>query len=98
MGGVLLLQIVHDLAHYAVARLNDVTLSFPSVVIPSLQIGTFGSITRFLSFPKNRKQLFDVSIAGPTAGFAASLACLFAGLSLTAGASPDLLGATYLIP
>ena len=92
VGGLLLLQLLHELGHYAAARLNQVELAFPSVLIPSLQIGLFGSVTRFLSFPKTRRQLFDVSIAGPVAGFVSSLACLLGGLYLTAGASPDALG------
>ena len=87
-----MLQLVHDAGHYLAARLHQVQLSFPPVLLPSLQIGIFGSVTRFLSFPKSRKELFDVAIAGPVAGFAASLACLLVGLSLTAGADPDTLG------
>lgn len=92
VGGLLLLQLLHDLGHYVAARLNEVEVAFPSVLIPSLQIGLFGSVTRFLSFPKTRRQLFDVSIAGPVTGFIASLACLLGGFYLTAGASPDALG------
>jgi len=74
-------------------RLRGLELLFPSVLLPSLQIGLFGSVTRLLAFPKDRKQLFDVAIAGPLCGFTASLVCLFGGLSLTAGATPEMLGA-----
>ena len=83
------------MGHYAAARLHQVELAFPSVLIPSLQIGLFGSVTRFLSFPKTRQQLFDVSIAGPVAGYLGSLACLLGGLYLTAAASPDALGRRF---
>ncbi len=86
--GVLFLQLVHDIAHIVVARSRDVTLGFPSIVIPSLQIGVYGSVTRFLSFVKDRKDLFDVSIAGPLAGFLSSFGCTIAGLLLTTTSSP----------
>jgi Zn-dependent protease len=88
--GIVGLQFVHDLGHYIFALLNKVKLSIP-FFIPSLQIGLFGTITNFLSYPKSRKQLFDVSIAGPLFGFAASLACTIYGLDLTIDTAPDLL-------
>jgi membrane-associated protease RseP (regulator of RpoE activity) len=74
-----------------------VKLQFPFFV-PSLQIGIFGSITRFLGYPKDRKALFDVSIAGPFVGFVASLACIFYGLMQTAVASPEELATFPGIP
>jgi hypothetical protein len=69
------------------AKINGVELSIP-VYVPSLQLGLFGSVTRFLSFPKDRKAYFDVAIAGPLFGYFASLACITAGIILTQQASP----------
>lgn len=88
--GIIGLQLVHDMGHYMFAALNKVKLSAP-YFIPSLQIGLFGTITNFLTYPKTRKELFDISIAGPLFGFAASLACTIYGLDLTAATAPDLL-------
>lgn len=79
---------MYDFGHYAMAALYKVKLSFPPIYLPSLQIGLFGSITRFADYPRDRKELFDVSIAGPVSGFLSSLACTFTGLQLTASASP----------
>lgn len=98
VGGVLLLQFIHDLGHYLVALANGTKLSFPSYPIPSLQIGVFGSVTRFLDFPKTRDHLFDVSIAGPVLGFIASLACTINGLMLTSSAAPELLATFPKLP
>jgi Zn-dependent protease len=72
-------------------------LSWP-YFFPSLQIGIFGSVTNFLEFPKNRKEMFDVSIAGPTLGFIASLAATLYGLSITASASPELAATFPALP
>jgi len=98
VGGILLLQAVHDAGHYLMGRLRGLELLFPSVLLPSLQIGLFGSVTRLLAFPKDRKQLFDVAIAGPLCGFIASLLCLFSGLSLTAEATPEMLATFPQVP
>jgi membrane-associated protease RseP (regulator of RpoE activity) len=59
-----------------------VRLSLP-FFIPSWQIGSFGSITRFESLIPNRKALFDISIAGPAAGGIVSLLLLTSGLILS---------------
>jgi membrane-associated protease RseP (regulator of RpoE activity) len=95
--GVLGLQLMHDLAHYASALSNKVRLGLP-ILLPSLQIGIFGSVVRFLDYPRTRKELFDVSIAGPLVGLIASLSCVLLGLDLTIHASPEVLAAFPQIP
>ena len=91
--GLVGLQATHDLGHFLAAKSHDTKISLP-YFIPSLQIGIFGSITNFLTFPKTRKAMFDISIAGPALGFTFSLLATLYGLSVTAGASPEVL-ATY---
>ena len=97
LGGLLTLQLAHEAGHFAMATVHKVKLGVP-FFIPSLQIGIFGAVTRFLSFPSSRKALFDVSIAGPLVGFMYSLAVLFAGLEQTASASPELLAGFPQLP
>ena len=96
--GVISLQSLHDSGHYAMAAVHNLRLSFPSYWLPSLQIGLFGSITNFLDYPKNRKQLFDVSIVGPLVGFLGSLAILCTGLSLTAASPSEVLSNLPQVP
>lgn len=95
--GLVGLQAVHDLGHFIAAKNHDTKLSLPYLV-PSLQIGLFGTITNFLTFPKTRKAIFDISIAGPALGFLFSLACTVYGFALTAGATPDLLATFPALP
>jgi len=83
---VLGLQLVHELGHFVAARVHGTKLSLP-IILPSLQIGISGSVMVFTNFLKNRKELFDVSIAGPLFGFLASLGCAGYGLLLTQTAS-----------
>ena len=91
------LQAPHDLGHYIAAKMHDTKLSVP-YFLPSLQIGIFGSITNFLTFPKSRKAMFDISIAGPALGFVFSLLATVYGLTLTAAASPDVLATFPALP
>lgn len=76
--GILGIQIAHDVAHTVVAKSKGIKLGVP-IYIPSLQIGTFGSVLRFVSFPKSRKDMFDVATAGPLVGFALSFAAFAIG-------------------
>ena len=86
--GIIGLQVAHDVGHVIMANIYKLPISIP-YYLPSLQIGTFGTITNLLGYPKDRKQLFDVSIAGPFVGFLSSLALMVTGLVLTQGASPS---------
>jgi membrane-associated protease RseP (regulator of RpoE activity) len=87
--GALAILVAHELGHRVMGTLRDVKQGL-SYVIPSLQIGYYGCVTPLKSFPRNRSALFDVAIAGPVVGLAASLFALVAGLILTAqqGSTP----------
>ncbi|CAM9460705.1 unnamed protein product [Chrysoparadoxa australica] len=78
--GILALQVFHEIGHKIAAEANDQELALP-VIIPSLQVGNFGAVTSFLSFPKSRKTLFDVSVSGPIVGIAASMAAFVVSLT-----------------
>lgn len=95
--GIIGLQLIHDLGHALVAALYKVKLSIP-YFLPSLQIGIFGTITNFKDFPKTRKEMFDISIAGPVFGFLASIACTLYGISMTESATPELLATFPQLP
>ncbi len=80
--GVWALSLVHEIAHYVAAKATDVKIGLP-VPIPSLQIGTFGSITPLRSFPKSRTALFDVAMSGPLVTAMTSIGCMVAGIFMT---------------
>ncbi|MEQ9370840.1 MAG: site-2 protease family protein [Coleofasciculus chthonoplastes F3-SA18-01] len=89
--GICTVLAVHELGHLWAARRHQVRLSFP-FFIPSLQIGSFGAITRFESLVPNRKALFDIALAGPAAGGIASVFLLLLGLVLSHQ------GSTFQVP
>jgi len=80
--GVLAISALHELGHITVAKKHDVKLGVP-VALPSLQLGTFGSITPLRSFPKTRSVLFDVAVGGPIVSMLVSIILIVGGLSMT---------------
>ncbi|TVQ56694.1 MAG: site-2 protease family protein [Spirulina sp. DLM2.Bin59] len=80
--GLWLILAAHELGHWLYAQRYGIKLSFP-FLLPSWQIGTFGSLTRFASLIPHRSALFDVAIAGPAFGGLVSLIMLFLGLVLS---------------
>ncbi|MFS8905721.1 site-2 protease family protein [Synechococcus sp. O70.2] len=80
--GIFAILLVHETGHRWMAGRYGVRLS-PAFVIPSLGIGTLGSLNRIQSPVPNRKALFDIAFAGPAAGGLLSLVVLLVGLKLS---------------
>lgn len=81
-GGILAVLAIHEIGHRLLAQRYQVRLS-PPFFLPSLQIGSFGSLMRFESVLPNRKALFDIAAAGPVAGGLLALGMLMVGLLLS---------------
>ncbi|MFC6724848.1 site-2 protease family protein [Halobium palmae] len=77
--GVLL---THELGHYAMARHHGVDVSLPYVIPFILPFGTMGAIIRMRGRMPDRRALFDIGVAGPLAGLAATIVVTAIGLSL----------------
>ncbi|MCW6035776.1 site-2 protease family protein [Spirulina subsalsa FACHB-351] len=80
--GLWFILAAHEGGHWLFARRHNLRLSFP-FLLPSWQIGCFGSITRFESLVPHRSALFDVAIAGPALGGIVSFLMLITGLLLS---------------
>ena len=72
----------HELGHYALGRYHDVDVSLPYVIPFVFPFGTLGAIIRMRGQMPDRKTLFDIGVAGPIAGLAATIAVTAIGLSL----------------
>ncbi|RAM51775.1 MAG: site-2 protease family protein [Hapalosiphonaceae cyanobacterium JJU2] len=73
---------IHELGHYLMATKRYRIRSTPPYFIPMpFLLGTFGAFIKMRSPVPNRKALFDVSIAGPLAGFVVTLPLLIWGLA-----------------
>lgn len=72
---------IHEMGHYLAARFYKIRATLPYFIpIPEF-LGTFGAFIQMRSPVPNRKALFDVSIAGPFAGFVATLPLIIWGLA-----------------
>lgn len=77
----LLILGVHEAAHFLVAKDIGIKLGIPYLV-PSWQVGSFGTITRILNIVPNRQDLLKLAAAGPVAGYALGLVLLLLGFIL----------------
>src|SRR5213594_2897493 len=78
--------LAHELGHYVTARSYDLDVSppyfIPVPLVPSF-IGTMGAFIRLRTMVSDRRQLFDVGVAGSIAGFIVALPVLAVGLVLS---------------
>ncbi len=83
---LLAMLLSHELGHYLTARAYGLDVSppyfIPVPLVPSF-IGTMGAFIRLRTILADRRQLFDVGVAGPLAGFAVALPTLVVGLALS---------------
>jgi membrane-associated protease RseP (regulator of RpoE activity) len=83
------IQLIHEIAHRAVAAFYDIKVSAPTWV-PSIFTGITSSVTTFRTLPKNKQAMFDFSVAGPLAGMIASAIAIFIGSQITANQDASL--------
>src|SRR5262249_16785238 len=70
----------HELGHYILCRLRGVLATLPYFIPFPSWIGTLGAVIRIRSPIRSRKDLFDIGIAGPIAGFVVAVPILFVSL------------------
>lgn len=75
---------LHEMGHYIAARLHKVKVTLPFFIPLPLagSLGTLGAVIFIKSPFRNRKQLFDVGIAGPLAGLVAAIPIFIYGLDV----------------
>ncbi|ACV12145.1 peptidase M50 [Halorhabdus utahensis DSM 12940] len=79
----------HELGHYVMSRYHGVDASLPYFIPVPPPIGTMGAIIRMRGQIPSRKALFDIGVAGPLAGLAATIAVTVVGLHLDPIAVPE---------
>jgi hypothetical protein len=84
--GLMGILLAHELGHYFTAKWYGIGVS-PPYFLPAPPnfnfVGTFGAFIRLRSPVLDRRQLLDVGVAGPWAGFVVSLVVLAVGLKLS---------------
>jgi membrane-associated protease RseP (regulator of RpoE activity) len=76
---LLIILLAHEFGHYVACRRIGVEASLPYFLPSPFLLGTLGAFIRIKSPIYSRKQLFDIGISGPVAGFVVLLPFLFAG-------------------
>jgi membrane-associated protease RseP (regulator of RpoE activity) len=81
---ILFVLAAHELGHYFAARYHRVPVTLPYFIpfppIPFfINFGTLGAVIRTRGLVPSRKVMFDIGIAGPIAGFIASVGVLVYG-------------------
>jgi membrane-associated protease RseP (regulator of RpoE activity) len=75
----------HEFGHYFVARYHKAAVTLPYFIpfpaLPGvLSLGTMGAVIQLRSPIRDRKQLFDIGVAGPIAGLVVAIPLLIYGL------------------
>ncbi len=83
---LLLILGTHEFGHYFVARYHNAAVTLPYFIpFPSapgmLSLGTMGAVIQLRSPIRDRRQLFDIGVAGPLAGLVVAIPLLIFGLS-----------------
>jgi len=74
----------HEMGHYIACRYYRVDASLPYFLpAPFLLTGTLGAFIRIRQPIPNKRELFDIGIAGPIAGFLVAIPVLILGVSLS---------------
>jgi len=77
----LFILLCHELGHYLACRFYRLPATLPYFLPAPLGLGTFGAFIRIRAAVRSKRQLFDVGIAGPLAGFVALLPFLLYGVA-----------------
>lgn len=78
---LLAILLAHELGHYVACRFYRIDASLPYFLPAPTLIGTFGAFIRIRAPIYSRRQLFDIGVAGPLAGFAVIIPALGVGLA-----------------
>ncbi len=80
-GAALFILLCHEMGHYLTCRRYRLPATVPYFLPLPLALGTLGAFIRIRAAIRDRRQLFDVGIAGPLAGFVALLPFLLIGVA-----------------
>jgi len=81
MAAVMAVLGAHEAGHFIAARLHRIPATLPFFIpVPVLLTGTLGAVIGMEGSRANRRQLFDIAIAGPLAGLVVALPLLSIGL------------------
>jgi membrane-associated protease RseP (regulator of RpoE activity) len=85
----------HEFGHYFAGRKHGIQVTLPYFIpLPFSLFGTMGAFINMRSQPKNKRDLFDMAVAGPLSGFVMSVIALGIGLKLSSVSTMPLSSST----
>jgi Zn-dependent protease len=82
MGCVLAILLTHEMGHFVMAWIYRVRASWPYFVpLPITAIGTMGAVIGMEGSKADRRQIFDIGLAGPLAGLVVAIPIIWIGAS-----------------
>lgn len=95
----LTILLCHELGHYLTCRRYRLPATLPYFLPAPVAIGTFGAFIRIRAPIRTKRELFDVGISGPIAGFVALVPFLVAGIARSQPVPLPAAGAEiFLVP
>jgi len=73
----------HEMGHKLTANRHKVEATYPYFIPGLPPLGTFGAVIQQKSLPPNKDSLFDLGLAGPVIGFAATIIVTLIGVQLS---------------
>ncbi|NDC62809.1 MAG: site-2 protease family protein [Planctomycetia bacterium] len=81
MAAVMAVLTAHEAGHFIAARLHGIPATLPFFIpVPVLLTGTLGAVIGMEGSRADRRQLFDIALAGPIAGLVVAVPLLAAGM------------------
>ncbi|MGD9634521.1 MAG: site-2 protease family protein [Pirellulales bacterium] len=82
MGCVVAILLTHEFGHFLQTVRHHIPASYPLCIpVPFSLIGTMGAVISMDGMRANRKQIFDIGVAGPLAGLAVAFPILYIGVT-----------------
>ena len=83
MGWVMAILLLHEMGHFLMTLRYKIPASLPFFIpVPFMVTGTMGAVIGMNPNRANRKEVFDIGIAGPLAGLVLTIPLLLYGLSV----------------
>ena len=73
----------HELGHFLTCRYYNIDATLPFFIPAPTMIGTMGAFIKIRSPITRKRQVFDIGVAGPIAGFLAAVVAVIIGLSFS---------------
>ncbi len=81
MGCVLAILMTHEMGHFLATVRYRISASFPYFIpLPISPLGTLGAVIRMDGMRANRREIFDIGLAGPLAGLMVAIPITWVGI------------------